>query len=101
MARKLDTEPQHKIFTLRRSIFIWFCGGVIGWAAALLIVYNVFQTTDRQVAQTKSPTDNATTAVANSQSNGNPTGPDPESLAKIAPAAGPASPDKTESAPAQ
>jgi hypothetical protein len=54
MVRKLDPEPQLQIFTLRRSIFIWFCGGVIGWAAAILLVYNVFQGSAPQVADSQS-----------------------------------------------
>ena len=83
MTRQLDPDPQLRIFTLRRSIFIWFCGGVIGWAAAILLVYNVFQTSDRQMAQQTQPP----ATVANSQ---NDTAADPNALEKIAPAAGPA-----------
>jgi hypothetical protein len=81
MSRKLDPEPQLQIFTLRRSIFIWFCGGVIGWAAAILLVYNVFQGSAPQMAQTGSQ-QGARPTVADSQST------DPKSLNNLAPAAG-------------
>jgi hypothetical protein len=82
MSRKLDPEPQLQIFTLRRSIFIWFCGGVIGWAAAILLVYNVFQGSAPQMAQSGQQPGTRSSAVADSQNT------DPNSLNNVAPAAG-------------
>ena len=83
MNRALDTEPQREIFTLRRSIFIWFCGGVIGWAAMIMLVYSVFQGGDRQIADSKPATNSLSVA------SGDQNGADPDSLSRIAPAAGP------------
>ena len=93
MSRTLDPEPQHQIFTLRRSIFIWFCGGVIGWAAVLMMAYSVFQTSDRQIADTGS---SSAPAIASGEQNSA----DPNALSRIAPAAGPET-GQQESAPAQ
>ena len=84
MNRRLDPEPQHQIFTLRKSIFIWLCGGVIGWAATILVVYSVFQGGGQQVAQNNQPPSAVTGAR-----NQNDLAPDPNALSKIAPAAGP------------
>lgn len=83
MNRKLDPEPQREIFTLRRSIFVWFCGGVIGWAAAILLVYTMFQGGDKPQIATTNPQGPDATSMADSQK------PDADSLSKIAPAAGP------------
>jgi hypothetical protein len=94
MTRTLDPEPQHQIFTLRRSILIWFCGGVIGWAAMIMLGYSVFHPSDRQIADT-TPVGN-TPAIASSDQNSA----DPEALSKIAPAAGPDT-DATDTAPSQ
>jgi hypothetical protein len=84
MNRKLDPEPQREIFTLRRSIFVWFCGGVIGWAAAILLIYTVFQGGEQsRIADTKPQSQSPAADVANGQN------PDADSLSQIAPAAGP------------
>jgi len=93
MTRTLDPEPQREIFTLRRSVFIWFCGGVIGWAAVIMMAYSVFQTTDRQIANTSPATP---PAVASDGQNGA----DPSALSRIAPAAGPET-TEPETTPAQ
>jgi len=93
MTRTLDPEPQREIFTLRRSIFIWFCGGVIGWAAVIMMAYSVFQTTDRQIADTSPATP---PVIASGEQNGA----DPNALSRIAPAAGPET-GQQETAPTQ
>ncbi len=94
MNRTLDTEPQREIFTLRRSMFVWFCGGVIGWAAMIMLIYSVFQGGDRQIADSKPATNSSTVASGDQNSD------DPNVLSKIAPAAGPDT-GKSETAPAQ
>lgn len=45
------------ILSLRSSVIVWVCGGILGWAAAIFVVYTSFNLTRERVAEGELPPD--------------------------------------------